>query len=224
MKKIIVIFLVTLSSISFADNDPFEGVNRSIFEFNTALDKNIFEPVAKGYTKHTPEIMQTGVNNFFANLKEVPTFANQILQLKFTNSMDTLMRFIFNSSIGLGGVVDVATEMGFKKRNEDFGQTLGFYGVGDGPFLMLPILGPSSLRDVTIIPVDSIASVSLNLNDKEAIAKNIMFGINTRKNLLPETEIIYGASDPYTAMRSSYLQNREYLIKDGKVTIDDIDF
>jgi phospholipid-binding lipoprotein MlaA len=226
MKQIILAFSLIFSINVFANNDsdPFEGVNRAIFEFNTTLDKHIFEPVAKGYKKHTPDIAQTGVSNFFSNLKEIPTFANQVLQFKLTDAMDTTMRFIFNSTIGFGGMVDVASEMGWKKRNEDFGQTLGFYGVGNGPYLVLPILGPSSLRDITIIPVDSMANIDLSLTDKQSIAKNIMFGINARANSLPQTDMVYSANDPYTTMRSSYLQNRDYLINDGEVKVDDIDF
>jgi phospholipid-binding lipoprotein MlaA len=224
MKKIMILLLLAFATTSFAQNDPFEGVNRAIFKFNTTLDEHIFQPVAEKYQTHTPEIVQLGVDNFFSNLKEVPTFANQILQFKFTDAMDTTMRFLFNSTLGLGGLVDVATEIGWKKRNEDFGQTLGFYGLGSGPYLVLPILGPSSLRDVTIIPVDGMASAELNLTEKQSLAKNILFGINTRKNNLTQTDIIYGADDPYTTMRSSYLQHREYQIKDGAVTADDIDF
>jgi phospholipid-binding lipoprotein MlaA len=224
MKKIILILTMIFSINIFADNDPFESINRPIFDFNTTLDKNILEPIAKNYKQHTPQIIKTGVNNFFSNLGEVPTFANQVMQFKLTNAMDTTMRFVFNSSIGLGGLVEVADEMGWKKRHEDFGQTLGSYGFGSGPYLVLPILGPSSFRDVTATSVDSMANINLTLTDKQIITKNIMSGINTRANVLSQTDMIYGANDPYTTMRSSYLQYRDYLINDGEIKVDDIDF
>jgi phospholipid-binding lipoprotein MlaA len=224
MKKIVLTIALIFSLNTFADNDPFESINRTIFNFNTTLDKHIFEPVAREYKEHTPDIAQTGVSNFFSNLKEVSTFTNQILQLKLTDAMDTTMRFIFNSTLGLGGLIDVASEMGWKKRNEDFGQTLGFYGFGSGPYLVLPIFGPSNLRDISMIPVDALVGIDLSLTDKQTIAKHIMFGVNARTNALPQTDIVYSANDPYTTMRSSYLQNRDYLINDGEVKVDDIDF
>jgi phospholipid-binding lipoprotein MlaA len=226
MKKIILIwsFIFSMSVFASDDLDPLESINRVVFNFNTNLDKNIFEPIAKNYKNNIPQTLQNGANNFFSNLGEVSTFANQILQLKLTDAMDTTMRFIFNSIVGLGGLVDVATPMGWKKRSEDFGQTLGFYGVDNGFYLVLPIFGPSSLRDITGVSVDSVANVDLKLTNQQFITKNALFAVQTRVNILPQTDMIYGANDPYTTMRSSYLQNRDYLINDGEVKVDDIDF
>ena len=230
MKHLILNLFLIFSTINLANaetnNDPIEGVNRAMFSFNTMLDNNIWTPVAKGYQNYTPDLLQVGVHNFFANLKEIPTFVNQVLQLKLTNAMDTRMRFIFNSTLGLAGLVDVATEMGFKKGNEDFGQTLGFYGVGNGPYLILPIIGPSSLRDITIFPVDGYAASQVNsyLTDNQTIAKNLIFGIDARASAFPQTDVIYSANDPYTTLRSSYLQHRDFLINNGELSVDDIDF
>lgn len=225
MKNIILTIFILFSTVVIAeDNDPFEGVNRTIFDFNTALDKSIIEPIAVSYKENTPQNVQNGVSNFFSNLKEAPTFANQILQFKLTNAIDTAMRFIVNSTIGLAGIVDVATEMGWKKHNEDFGQTLGFYGIESGPYLVLPLLGPSNLRDMTTLIVDPMAQVNLNLTSKESLAKILIFGLDIRTKLLPQTSVMYQSDDPYIFTRSSYLQDRDYQINDGKTVLKDIDF
>jgi phospholipid-binding lipoprotein MlaA len=237
MKTLIFLILSTLNIVSFANNiqtnfkqelitnnDPLEGLNRMVFNFNKVLDDNILSPIARSYKENVPEIAQTGVSNFFSNLGEVKTFTNQVLQLKLTDSFNTLFRFIINSTIGLGGVVDVMSAEGVERKTEDFGQTLGFYGVPSGPYLVIPILGPSSLRDVTQLATDEQIQVNLDLNSEQKITKDLTKAISKRAEGLPLTDVLYNSEDPYTKVRSSYLQNREYQIKDGKITTDDIDF
>lgn len=134
--------------------DPLEPLNRRIYRFNAAFDDYIFMPVVRGYRRITPKRLRRGVTNFFGNLGEIPSFINCILQGKIADSGKTAERFIINSTLGIAGIMDVATDMGVKKKREDFGQTLGFYRLGNGPFLVIPILGPSNLRDFTGRAID----------------------------------------------------------------------
>jgi phospholipid-binding lipoprotein MlaA len=137
--------------------DPWEGFNRRVYKFNAVFDEFVFLPVVNAYETVTPQILRTGVSNFFANLSELTTFANEILQLKFKRAGWTAMRFVANATAGWLGFIDVAGRSGMKETQEDFGQTLGHYGVGDGPYLVLPLLGPSNLRDGTGFAVDTVA-------------------------------------------------------------------
>ncbi len=212
------------ASIENYDNDPFEGVNRQIFEFNKVVDEHILHLIAYKYKKHTPELLQVSVNNFFSNLEEIPTLGNQLLQLKFAESLHTLLRFILNTTLGMGGIADVATAEGITKGKEDFGQTLGYYGVSNGPFLVLPILGPSSLRDITKYPADNTMSVDLKQSDSQANSTTALAGLNASANVVDITSALYKDEDPYIKMRSSYLQNREYEVNDGVLSATDLDF
>ena len=137
--------------------DPIEGFNRRVYKFNAVFDEFVFLPVVDTYETVTPKILRTGVSNFFANLSELTTFANEILQLKFKDAGWTAMRFVANATAGWLGFIDVAGRSGMAETQEDFGQTLGHWGVGDGPFLVLPILGPSNLRDASGLAVDTVA-------------------------------------------------------------------
>lgn len=148
--------------------DPWEKMNRSIYNFNTKFDRYLFLPVVSLYQTLLPDFVETGVSNFFSNIGEISNFANSVAQLKPDSSVNTLVRFFFNSTLGLLGFVDVATPMGLSEQEEDFGQTLGHYGVGEGPFLILPLFGPSNLRDALGLLGDTalIATVDpLNLDD-----------------------------------------------------------
>ncbi|WP_022967116.1 MlaA family lipoprotein [Denitrificimonas caeni] len=143
-------------------SDPLEQWNRRVYHFNYRFDQWVFLPVVKGYTKVTPHFLRKGVSNFFSNLGEIPTLANSLLQLKGHRAMETTARILFNTTFGLAGVWDPATKMGLAKNNEDFGQTLGYYGVPHGPYLMLPLLGPSNVRDTGGLVADYTLDFSVN--------------------------------------------------------------
>jgi phospholipid-binding lipoprotein MlaA len=134
--------------------DPLEGLNRRVYKFNALFDKHIFLPVVSGYETVTPKFMRTGVSNFFSNVRDIRNFINSVLQLKIEKAAHTTARFAFNTTIGLLGFIDVATSMDLPQKNEDFGQTLGVWGLGQGPYLVLPVVGPSSLRDGVGLGVD----------------------------------------------------------------------
>lgn len=134
-------------SLAASEEDPWESINRPIFTFNDTLDTYALKPLAQGYQKVTPNFVQDGVHNFFNNLGDVKNLANNLLQAKFHNAGVDTSRLLFNSTFGLAGLIDVATPMGLQRNDEDFGQTLGYWGVGSGPYVMLPFLGPSTLRD-----------------------------------------------------------------------------
>lgn len=156
-----------------AYDDPFEAFNRRVYYFNAKADEYVLLPIVDGYKKITPDIVEFGLSNFFNNLGEISTFINSILQLKFSVAGETLGRFFINSTVGVVGVIDVATPLGLAEQNEDFGQTLGFWGVGAGPYLVLPLLGPSSLRDATGLAFDA-------LTDQQALD---LFGMGTDEEL-----------------------------------------
>lgn len=162
-------------------NDPWEGFNRNMYKFNYNFDKYVFLPVVSGYEFITPAAVQTGVSNFFSNIREIRTLTNDIFQLRGMDSLTTLGRFVTNSTIGLGGLFDPATSFGLKRQAEDFGQTLGYWGVSSGNYLVLPILGPSSVRDTGGYAVDSAIYYSIyysidpfkNVNNGTAISSGI---------------------------------------------------
>ena len=143
-------------------SDPFEQWNRRVYHFNYRFDQWVFLPVVKGYTKVTPHFVRTGVSSFFSNLGEIPTLANSLLQLKGHRAMETTARILFNTIFGIGGLWDPATKMGLKKNTEDFGQTLGYYGVAPGPYMMLPFLGPTNIRDTGGLVADFSLENSVN--------------------------------------------------------------
>lgn len=143
-------------------SDPLEQWNRRVYHFNYRFDQWVFLPIVDGYTKVTPHFVRKGVSNFFSNLGEIPTLFNSLLQLKGHRAMETTARILFNTTFGLAGVWDPATKMGLNKNSEDFGQTLGYYGVPNGPYLMLPLLGPSNARDTGGLVVDYSLDMSVN--------------------------------------------------------------
>jgi phospholipid-binding lipoprotein MlaA len=168
-------------------SDPWEGFNRSMYRFNYRFDKYLFLPVVNGYKFIMPDFMEKGVHNFFLNLEDIPTFYNSILQLSGTKTVQTTGRFLVNTTVGLLGFIDVASMLDIPKHDEDFGQTLGHWGVGNGPFLVLPILGPSNVRDGIGYGVDWAAFSWLldevDVKDSEQWALAIMKGIDTRANV-----------------------------------------
>jgi len=213
-------------NIYLDDVDPLEEINRPIFEFNQTLDQNLIEPIAISYRDETPESIKKGISNFFSNLGDVSTLANQILQLKVEDSFVTLSRFIINTTIGLAGIFDPASELGLTKKDEDFGQTLGVWGFPEGPYFVIPILGPSTLRDTAGLYVDMTSDVNLinNLDTNREIAASSIKAVDKRVELLPATDLINRSFDPYTTMRSSYLQKRRNDVNDGLDKNNSLDF
>lgn len=210
--------LMMTSPAALADGhevDPWEGYNRVMFGFNEGLDKYALKPITLGYKAITPDLVETGVSNFFDNISDVGSLLNNILQTKFEAAGEDLARVSFNSTFGLGGVLDVATPMGIEEHNEDFGQTLGYWGMSSGPYLVLPLFGPSNVRDTGGLIVDTITSPISNIEDDSArYAVTGLQAIDTRSGLLEAEKLITG--DRYTFIRDAYLQRREFSINDGQ--------
>ena len=204
--------------------DPYEKFNRKMYAFNEGVDKVILKPAAKVYDKVLPDRVQAGVTNFFSNLGVVVTTLNDAAQFKFSKVPVDLMRFATNLVFGFGGILDVATEMKIENRQEDFGQTLGHWGVGSGPYLVLPILGPSSVRDGIAVPVD-IYTYPTTLAEDNPRLINSLFAlrlIDTRANLLAADQFFEQAGiDKYAFIRDASLQRRESLVRDGAAPAND---
>lgn len=232
-RTLLILFVILLSSgcasVQVADErDPFEGFNRAAFAFNDDLDRAILKPLATGYHNVVPTPVSNSVSNFFSNLDDVVVLFNDLLQLKFEQSLSDLGRITFNTTFGLGGLFDVATHMDLPKHNEDFGQTLGRWGVDSGPYLVLPFLGPSTLRDGLALPVDWELTPLSTIEDNDTYwAAQGLYAIDTREGLLRASRILDTAAlDPYTFMRDAYLQRRRNLVYDGnppQSAIDEFD-
>lgn len=197
--------------------DPLEPFNRSVFSFNEGLDRAILKPVATAYRDITPSPIRTGVTNFFGNITDVWSLVNNVLQLKPKESVETLMRISFNTIFGFAGVLDIATEMRLEKHKEDFGQTLGYWGVGSGPYVVLPLLGPSSVRDTVGTAVD-INSDLVSRTDRVAVRNSLaaLRLVNLRANYLSAGDVLdQAALDKYSFTRDLYLQRRQSLVRDG---------
>lgn len=213
------------ASTTASTADPLEGMNRATYAFNDTVDEAVFKPVAKGYQAITPEFFRAGVTNLFTNIGDVATAVNNLLQGKAGNAASDAGRFLVNSTLGVLGLFDVATPMGFDKHNEDFGQTLGKWGVGSGPFLMIPLMGPSTLRDATGRPVDAYAGYARYVD--HIPTRNSAFGlevIDLRANLLGAGSTLDTAAlDKYQFIRDAYLQRRLRSVHDGKVPQEKLD-
>lgn len=203
-----------------SEADPWESWNRQVFVFNETVDEWVLRPVASGYRKVTPGFARRAVGNVFSNLGEIRNFTNSVLQLKLESAVVAAGRFTFNTVFGLGGLFDVATAFDLPERPEDFGQTLGYWGVGSGPYLMLPFLGPSNPRDLTGFTVDVLAlpSAYREIETPDRYYVRGLQVVQIRSELIPAERFITG--DRYVFMRNAYLQRREYLINDGRVTSD----
>ena len=198
--------------------DPLEGMNRSVYGFNDAVDRAVLKPVAQGYTKVVPSPVRTGVNNFFGNLEDLGTGLNNILQGKVTDGASDLGRFAFNTVVGIIGLWDVATPMGLEKHYEDFGQTLGWWGVPSGPYLVLPLFGPSTLRDAPARWVDPSTALYYNI-EKDAVTGTLYVTdiVRSRANLLQSERVLDEAAlDRYTFIRDAWLQRRRNQVHDGR--------
>lgn len=198
-------------------DDPLESFNRGVYRFNDVMDRAIAKPIALGYNTVVPTPGRTMVGNFFSNLSDIVVTANDLLQFKFVQAFSDCGRLLINTTIGAFGLVDVATQTGLEKHNEDFGQTLGFWGVGSGPYLMLPILGPSNFRDGIGIFADGQISMPWNV-DHSRTRNQLYFTnvINHRSQLLDKEKVLDEAAlDRYDFIRSTYIQYRRNLIFDG---------
>jgi len=197
--------------------DPLEPWNRGVYKFNDAVDRAVLKPVATVYQESTPELLRKGIGNFFANLEDAWTTVNSVLQLKGQAAGESLTRFWVNSFFGLAGVLDVASEMQIPRHNEDFGQTLGYWGVGAGPYVMLPLLGPSTVRDTAALPADWRGDLVIQIEDVPT--RNTLIGarvVHKRGSLLKQEGLLEGAAlDKYTFLRDAYLQRRRNLVYDG---------
>jgi phospholipid-binding lipoprotein MlaA len=206
------------ATVKTADaRDPWESMNRSVFGFNEAMDKAVLKPTAKAYVAVVPRVVRTGVSNFLGNLGDVWSMANSALQLKGQHTAESLMRVSVNTFLGFGGLLDIATEMGLSRHKEDFGQTLGHWGVKPGPYVVLPLLGPSTLRDSAALPVDMKADVTQSINDSGTRnSLTVTKVVDVRAGLLGTVDLVKSAAlDPYAFVRDGYLQKRENDVYDG---------
>ncbi len=200
-------------------SDPFEDINRLTFEINETLDEVIARPTANFYSKF-PTPIKKGVTNLFDNLEEINTSVNQALQGKPLTALNDISRFVINSTIGIAGIFDVATAMGLKRHEEDFGQTLAVWGVPAGPYVMLPVLGPHTVRDLLGRPVSSFLSVTFHMTESDVnFGLNMIDALETRERLLEVESLLSG--DKYYFVRDSYIQYLDYEIKDGINVQDD---
>ena len=224
IKRVLISLLLAFNlSVNAEEVDPFEETNRSIYEFNESLDSNVLEPVSRAYKNNMPEAAQKGIGNFLDNLGDVSTLANQILQFKPIESAETLARILVNTTIGLGGLFDVASDMGLVTEDEDFGQTMAVWGVEQGPYVVLPLLGPSTVRDGIGTYVDLTSPANM-VDEIGEVGVSVINVVDKRVDLLPITDILDQSDDPYITMRSSYLQKRNNDIYDGNVPVTDDDF
>ena len=197
--------------------DPLEPFNRGVFKFNDAVDTAILKPVATAYRDVTPVRVRQGIGNFFGNLEDVWSFVNNVLQLKGQDAIDSLKRFGVNTFVGWAGVFDVASEMNIEKHTKDFGHTLGYWGVAPGPYLVLPLLGPSTLRDTVALPVDLKGDIVSNIaHIPTRTTATVLRAIDSRSDLLKATTMLEEAAlDRYTFVRDAFLQRRRNMIYDG---------
>jgi phospholipid-binding lipoprotein MlaA len=199
--------------------DPWEGFNRKVFAFNDRVDRWALRPAAQGYRAVTPDFMETGISQFFSNLGEIRNSVNAALQWKWGEAGRSAGRFVLNSTFGFLGVLDVASSLNVAKVDEDFGQTLGVWGVDTGPYVMLPFLGPSNVRDSIGIAPDRLLDPSRQIDDV-AVSNSLLALeiISLRASLLDIDNIVSG--DRYAFLRDAYLQRRNFLVNDGEVEDD----
>jgi phospholipid-binding lipoprotein MlaA len=204
--------------------DPLEKINRPIFSFNRTLDKYLLRPVAKGYDTVAPKALKFAVTNFFSNLQQPMYVVNNLLQGKPGGAARQTGRFVINTVLGLGGIVDAARDANLPAEKEDFGQTLAVWGIGGGPYLMLPLLGPSNPRDGVGLIADLQIDPLYRYGDASVRDKLLILRvIDTRRQLLPADKAIKEAVDPYIFVREAYLQNRRFEIYDGNPPDEGLD-
>lgn len=206
--------------------DPLERFNRSMYVFNDTLDRTVARPVAKAYVAVTPAPVRSGVSNFFRNVNSTTVIVNNLLQAKPKAFFHETLRLVVNTTIGIGGLFDPATQFGIPAGDEDFGQTLGRWGVRPGPYVVLPFLGPSTVRDTVGVAADQFTDPKYYLLDDFWVKFGLTVAslIDTRAGLLGTDEVLARSFDPYVFMRNAYLQRREFQVRDGRVPASDDDF
>ena len=234
MKRLISAVVLALSLVACASApparaanpaDPWESMNRSVDQFNNAVDGAVLKPVATAYKESVPRLVQRGVSNFFGNLQDMWSVVNCALQLKGRAASENLMRVSVNTVMGLGGLLDIASEMQIERTTKDFGTTLGVWGVGNGPYVVLPLLGPSTLRDTVALPVDFKGDPVAQSTDIPARNTLVVTRVvNQRAALLKaETVLDEVALDKYAFIRDAYLQQRRNTLYDGNPPDEDVD-
>ncbi len=226
--QLLLLWVISGCATTTHNADPLEPFNRAIFVFNDGLDKTMLKPLANVYKTIVPKPVNKGVSNFFSNLGDVVVIANDLLQFKFKQAASDTGRVLVNSTVGLLGFIDVATKLNLPKHDEDFGQTLGYWGVGNGPYLVLPLFGPSSIRDGLGQGADTFLDplfyYTASQVDASALAPYVLKGVDDRAGLLElETVLDAAALDEYSYMRDAYLARREYLVYDGNPPQQDED-
>ena len=217
--KVLLRILFLIPIISYA-NDPFEEINREVWTFNEGVDNRIARPVAEFYDDAVPKSIQSSITNFFSNLDEIDNSINQLLQGKPVAAGNDFARFLVNTTFGFLGFFDVASIMGLEEHDEDFGQTLGVWGVPTGPYLMLPFYGPSSPRDLVGRPISGVLSGTFSIEESDVrLSITALDALETRARLLDVESLIVG--DKYTFIKNSYLQYSEFEVQDGEEIEDD---
>tara|TARA_B100000700_G_scaffold313168_1_gene397794 strand:- start:221 stop:913 length:693 start_codon:yes stop_codon:yes gene_type:complete len=225
VKVLIVILCLSYFSFLQSEIDPFQDLNEKTHNLNQGLDESIATPIAKVYRTVTPDFVEVGVTNFTDNIEDINIALNNLLQAKIKDGLSDILRFTINSTIGLLGFFDPASSMGFQKHSEDFGQTLAVWGVSDGPYIVLPILGPSSLRDTLArIPEAFMTPLLLIDHDRTGYELTAIDLLDKRARYLGLESIVVG--DEYLFYRDAYFQSREFDINDGVIedNFDDFDF
>jgi phospholipid-binding lipoprotein MlaA len=220
MKKLIPFLLFAFFIIAEEekniDADPFEDINRVVFNVSDSLDEVLLKPTAQIYSEYTPLFLKDSVTNFFYNIAEIDTVINQLLQGKPKLAAQDSLRFLINTTIGIGGIFDIATRMGLSRHDEDFGQTLGYWGVPAGSYVFVPFVGPSTVRDLFGIPLSWYVSGSFAIEDeKTKIVFSSLDVIETRERILAAENLIVG--DKYEFVKDVFLQSREHSVQDGEV-------
>ena len=217
VSKIYVFVIILVLSLTLkTEVDPLKNLNKKTHNLNHTLDLQLASPVARLYKEVTPDYIEIGITNFSGNFEDLSIALNNVLQGKVNDGFSDLIRFTINSTIGMGGFVDVASNLGFDKHDEDFGQTLAVWGVPDGPYLVLPGLGPSTMRDtLAMIPDAFLTPLWLIDHDRTAYSLTAIDLVDTRARYLGLESVVIG--DEYLFFRDAYLQSREYDILDGQV-------
>ena len=222
-KAVYLLSILFLSSYAFTETDPLKDLNQKTHNLNQTLDLQVASPVARFYKRITPDFIEIGVTNFTQNVEDLSIGLNNILQGKIKSGFSDLGRFALNSTIGIAGFLDIATDMGLEKHDEDFGQTLAVWGVPDGPYLVLPGLGPSTIRDtLAMIPDAFLTPLWLIDHDRTSYSLTAIDLIDTRARYLGLESVVIG--DEYLFYRDAYLQSRQFEIKDGEIEDDFDDF
>ena len=213
--------ILTLSATATSEIDPLKNINERTHVLNQTLDLQLASPIARFYKRVTPDFIEISITNFTSNIEDLSIAINNILQGKLTDGISDITRFAINSTLGIGGFIDVASGLGLDKNDEDFGQTLAVWGIPDGPYLVLPGLGPSTMRDtLAMIPDAFLTPLWLIDHDRTAYSLTAIDLVDTRARYLGLESVVIG--DEYLFFRDAYLQSREFEILDGQVN-DDFD-